>query len=76
LGIVAVGLAFLVVQAASLMQKSPAAVGVKTEMLAEPSVRSQETQTSIVSGPQAILTVVLGPLAIAALCYFLVRKTI
>lgn len=76
MAIVAVGLAFLVVQAASLLQMSSAVVGVKTEMLAGPRVRSQETQASIVSGPQTIVTVVLGPLAMAALCYFLVRKTI
>jgi hypothetical protein len=74
LAFLAVALAFVAVQGASLVQSPPAATVMKGETVAETDVRYQATQSTTVSTRQNLLAVVFGPLAIAALCYLFVRK--
>ena len=74
LAFLAVALAFVAVQGASLVQSPPAAAVMKGETVAETDVRYQATQSTTVSTRQNLLAVVFGPLAIAALCYLFVRK--
>lgn len=73
LAIVALVLAFMAVQSASLLQNPPAAV-MKGESVAETTARLQAGQPVSVSLRENLATMVLGPLAIAAFCYLFARK--
>lgn len=73
LAIVALVLAFMAVQSASLLHNPPAAV-MKGESVAETTARLQAGQPVSVSLRENLATMVLGPLAIAAFCYLFARK--
>lgn len=72
----AVVLAFIAVQGATSIQGPPAAVPVKGEYLTEPSVRSQAAQPLPASWPETLGRTLLGPLVIAAFCYFFVKRVV
>lgn len=74
LAIIAIVLALIAVQSASLLQNPPAAALMKGAFVPETSARLQIDQSTYPSLNQAVSWVVLGPLAIAALCYLLARK--
>jgi hypothetical protein len=78
LAFLALVLAFVAVQGASLMQIPPAATLLKGESVQPPvaptAVRYQATPSTPLSIRESLLTVVFGPLVIAALCYLFVRK--
>jgi hypothetical protein len=74
LAIVALVLAFAVVEGTSFLQNPPAAAVMKGESVTEASARLQADQPDNVSSQETLTTVILGPLAIAGLCYVLVRK--
>ncbi len=80
LAIIAIVLALIAVQSASLLQNPSAAALVKgasvpeTSPVSETSARLQIDQSTYLSLNQTVSWVVLGPLAIAALCYILVRR--
>ena len=74
LAIIAIVLALIAVQSASLLQNPPAAALMKGAAVSETSARLQIDQSTYPSLNQAVLWAVLGPLAIAALCYLLARK--
>jgi hypothetical protein len=74
LAIVALVLAFAVVEGTSFLQNPPAAAVMKGESVTEASARLQADQPDNVSSHGTLTTVILGPLAIAGLCYVLVRK--
>ena len=74
LAFLAVALAFVAVQGASLIQSPPVAAVMKGETVAETDIRYQATQSTSVSTHENLLAVVFGPLAIAALCYLFVRR--
>lgn len=74
LAIIAIVLALIAVQSASLLQNPPAAALMKGASVPETSARLQIDQSTYPSLNQAVSWVVLGPLAIAALCYLLARK--
>jgi hypothetical protein len=75
LAFLALVLAFVAVQGASLVQSPPApAPLLKGESVAETAIRYQATQSASLSTRESLPTVVLGPLVIAALCYLFVRK--
>ena len=80
LAIIAIVLALIAVQTASLLQNPSAAALVKgasvpeTSPVPETSARLQIDQSTYLSLNQAVSWVVLGPLAIAAVCYLLARK--
>jgi len=77
LGILAVVMAFAAVQGASILQGPPAVAVMKgeylTEQAATPPKAIQPPSTPGVEGMAAFL---LGPLAIAVLCYLFVRRTV
>lgn len=74
LAFVALVLAFVAVQGASLVQSPPAPAVLKGESVAETDVRYQATQSALVSVRENFPTVVFGPLVIAALCFLFVRR--
>ena len=74
LAFLALVLAFVVVQGASLVQRPPAPAVLKGETVAETDVRYEATQPPSASLHESFPTIVFGPLVIAALCYLLVRK--
>lgn len=74
--IVAVALALIAVQSASLLQSPPAAALMKGQSVMETTASLRIDQSTSVSLSQTIAWVVIGPLAIAALCYLFVRKKI
>ena len=76
LAIVALVLAFAVVEGTSFLQNPPAAAVMKGESVTEASARLQVDQTVSPSLRESFTTMILGPLAIAALCYLLARKRI
>ena len=75
LAIVAVALAFLAVQSASFLQSRPSAAVMKGDILTESTARPGAVQPLVVSWVETIATVVLGPLAVAILCYLFIRRT-
>jgi hypothetical protein len=75
LAFLAVVLAFVAVQGASLVQ-SPTAAAVKGETVAETDARYEATQSSAPSVRESFPMIVFGPLVIAALCYLFVRKRV
>ncbi len=76
LAIVAMVLAFVVVEGTSFLQNPPAAAVMKGESVMETSARLQADHSVSLSLRETLATVMLGPLAIATLCYLLVRKKI
>jgi len=76
LAIVALVLAFAVVEGTSFLQNPPAAAVMKGETVTEASARLQADQPVSPSLRDSLTTMILGPLAIAALCYLFVRKRI
>jgi hypothetical protein len=74
LAFVALVLAFVAVQGASLVQSPPAPAFLKGESVAETDVRYQATQSTSVSIRENFPTVVFGPLVIAALCFLFARR--
>ena len=79
LAIIAIVLALIAVQTASLLQNPSAAALMKGASVPETSTpetsaRLQIDQSTYLSLNQAVSWVVLGPLAIAAVCYLLARK--
>lgn len=74
--VVALALAFLAVQSASILQSPPAAPVVKGEFATEQAVRPQAGQPSPSSWAEMLPAVVFVPLAIAAACYLFVRRAI
>ena len=75
LAFLALVLAFVAVQGASLVQ-SPTAAAVKGETVAETDARYEATQSSAPSVRESFPMIVFGPLVIAALCYLFVRKRV
>jgi len=69
-------LAFFAVQGASFVQSPPVASVAKGEFAAEPGVRLQADQVPPVSWVEMIAPVLLVPMALAVLCYLLVRRTV
>ena len=76
LAIVALVLAFAVVEGTSFLQNPPAAAVMKGESVTEASARLQADQPVSRSLRESFTTIILGPLAIAALCYLFARKRI
>jgi len=76
LAIVALVLAFAVVEGTSFLQNPPATAVMKGESLMETSVRLQADQLVSVSLRETFTAMILGPLAIAGLCYLLAKKRI
>ena len=74
LAILALVLAFVAVQGASLVQNPPASTMLKGQSVAETDVHYQATRPPSPSLGESFPTIVLAPLVIAALCYLLVRK--
>jgi hypothetical protein len=74
LAALALVLAFVAVQGASLVQSPPVPAMLKGQSVAETGVRYQATQPPSPSLGESFPTIVLAPLVIAALCYLLVRK--
>ena len=74
LAILALVLAFVAVQGASLVQNPPASTMLKGQSVAETDVRYQATGPPSPSLAESFPTILLAPLVIAALCYLLVRK--
>jgi hypothetical protein len=80
LAIIAIVLALIAVQTASLLQNPSAAALMKgasvpeTSSVPKTSARLQIDQSTYLSLNQTVSWVVLGPLAIAAVCYLLARK--
>ena len=74
LAFLALVLAFLAVQGASLVQSPPAATMLKGETVAETDARYQATQQPAPSVGESFPMIVFGPLVIAALCYLFVRR--
>ena len=75
LAFLALVLAFVAVQGASLVQ-SPTAAAVKGETVAETDARYEATQSPAPSVRESFPMIVFGPLVIAALCYLFVRKRV
>lgn len=75
LAFLALVLAFVAVQGASLVQ-SPTAAAVKGATLAETDARHEATQSPAPSVRESFPMIVFGPLVIAALCYLFVRKRV
>jgi hypothetical protein len=67
-------LAFVAVQGASLVQTPPAPALLKGQSVAETEARYEATQPPSPSIHESFPIIVLGPLVIAALCYLLARK--
>ena len=77
LGIVAVVMAFAAVQAASILQGPPAVAVMKGEYVTEQgAARPDAIQPPTTPGVEGMAALLLGPLAIAVLCYLLVRRTV
>ena len=76
LAIVALVLAFAVVEGAIFLQNPPVAAVMKGESVVETSARLQADQPVSVSLRDTFTTTILGPLAIAALCYLFARKRV
>jgi hypothetical protein len=76
LAIVALVLAFAVVEGTSFLQNPPVPAVMKGESLIETSARLQADQPATFSWRGTVTTVILGPLAIAGLCYLLAKKRI
>ena len=74
LAILAVVLAFVIVQGVSLVRSPPAAAVLKEETTTEPDVRSEGTRSSSRSASENFLMIMLGPLVIATACYLLARR--
>jgi hypothetical protein len=75
LAFLALVLAFVAVQSASFVQ-SPSAPAplLKGASVAETAARNPPPQSAPLSIRESFLTVVLGPLVIAAVCYLFMRK--
>jgi hypothetical protein len=76
LAFLALVLAFLAVQGASLVQSPTAAAVLKGETVAETDARYEATQSPAPSVRESFPMIVFGPLVIAALCYLFVRKRV
>jgi len=74
LAILALVLAFVAVQGASLVQNPTAPTMLKGQSVAETDVRYQATQPPSPSLGESFPTILFAPLVIAALCYLLVRR--
>lgn len=73
--LVAIVLAFLVVQGASLLQNPPAAA-VKGDFVTEAATRQQAGVLPPTSWNEMLSVVILVPLMIAGLSYLLVRRAV
>jgi len=76
LAFLALVLAFVAVQGASLVQTPPAPAMLKGASVAETGVRYQANQSTPVSMLESFPIVVFGPLVMAALCYLFVRRRV
>ena len=74
LAFLALVLAFLAVQGASLVQSPTAAAVLKGETVAQTDARYEATQPPAPSAGEGFPMIVFGPLVIAALCYLFVRR--
>ena len=74
LAFLALVLAFVAVQGASLVQSPPAAAVLKGEKVAETDARYEATQSPAPSAHESFPMIVFGPLVIAAVCYLFVRR--
>ncbi len=74
--VVALALAFLAVQSASILQSPPVAPVAKGEFATEQDARTQAGQPSPSSWAELLSVAVFVPLAIAAVCYLSVRRAI
>ncbi len=72
--LLALVLAFVTVQGASLVQSPTAAAVLKGETVAETDARHEPTQSPAPSVRESFPMIVFGPLIIAALCYLFVRR--
>ena len=74
LAIVAVALAVIVVQSASLLQSPPTAALTKGESVTEPRTTLEASRPTSITWYQTLTWSVLGPLVVAVLCYMFVRR--
>jgi hypothetical protein len=74
LAFLAVALAFVSVQGASLVRSPQAPAPMQGETVAGTEIRYQATQSTTMSTHENLFAVVFGPLGVAALCYLFVRR--
>jgi hypothetical protein len=74
LAFLAVVLAFVAVEGASLVQAPSAPVALKGQSVSETNARFEATRPPSPSVSESFPVILLGSLVIAALCYLLARK--
>ena len=74
LAIVAVALAVIVVQSASFLQNPPTTAVTTGESVMEPRATLEASRPTSIAWYQTLTWSVLGPLAVAVLCYTFVRR--
>lgn len=74
--VVALVLAFLAVQAASLVQSPPTAAVMKGEFVTDQSARLEASQPPSSPTVTVLWPAVFMPLAIAAVCYLFIRRAV
>jgi hypothetical protein len=74
LAFLALVLAFVAVEGASLVQAPLAPAALKGQSVAETDARFEATQPPSPSVSESLPVILLGPLVIATICYLLARK--